>query len=73
MTKIVVMFLFFLLTGCASIGFDGIEVNPDDTWVTILIPSVLLIALYFVKKEIDLWYLKREANIKGIKNDNQDT
>lgn len=63
MSKLIVTFLFVLLTGCASVGFDGVEIFADDTWFTILAPAVLLIGLYFIKKEIDLWYLKREQKI----------
>ena len=63
MAKLVTVFLFVLLTGCANIGFDGIEVYADDTWFTILAPAVLLIVLYVVKKEIDLWYFKREQKL----------
>lgn len=68
--SIIIPFLFILLTGCATMGFDGVEVTADDTWVTVLIPAVLLILLYVVKKEIDLLYLKREQKIiKGEKTD----
>lgn len=76
MAKLLIVFLFTLLTGCASIGFDGVEVNPDDTWITIALPVVILFGLYFAKKEIDLWYVKKELRIRKkaeVEDDNKDT
>lgn len=66
MVKMIYVLIFVFLTGCASVGFDGVEVNPDDTWFTIIAPIVILIGLYFVKKEIDLWYVKKELRLRRI-------
>ena len=58
------MISVFLLTGCADIGFTGVSIDPEDTWLTILIPINILIALYLIKKEIDFWYFKKEEKYK---------
>ncbi|PJB18552.1 MAG: hypothetical protein CO117_07810 [Flavobacteriaceae bacterium CG_4_9_14_3_um_filter_33_16] len=60
MIKVIYIFLFLALAGCANIGFDGVEIFPEDTWITILLPINILIILYLVKKEIDFMYFKRE-------------
>lgn len=61
MIKVIYVFLFLSLASCANIGFDGVEVFPEDTWITILLPINILIALYLIKKEIDFLYFKRES------------
>ncbi len=68
--------IMLLISGCANVGFDGVEVNPDDTWFTITTPVVILLLLYISKKEIDLWYLKKELRIRkkeGFNNDGLDS
>ena len=62
--KVMLMISVFLLTGCADIGFTGVSIDPEDTWLTILIPINILIALYLIKKEIDFWYFKKEEKYK---------
>lgn len=74
MIKIIYVFLFLSLAGCANIGFGGVEIFPEDTWITVLLPINILIALYLIKKEIYFLYFKRESRytraIEKTKDDN---
>ena len=64
--------LVLFLVGCATVGPSGVEINADDTWVTVATAFLVFVLAYILKKEVDLIYFKREKKIEKKLLDKED-
>jgi uncharacterized membrane protein len=62
MNKYILLFLFVLLAGCASVG--GVEITDDDTPFTVLTAFSIAVIVFLVKGYVEYFFAKRLERYK---------